>query len=235
MSSSPEPNLKALEVQLRQGSPSSEHRPHLGRLGALLAYCPPSQYTAPPPPESTVRLLHLLVCSVCCTCCWDQPVLAGWRLMYTVPHFRTMCTFHATHWKKLFCVSFSLPRTGTRYTFTQALHQSHSCAIALASYTSDSTLSRNKPALFKDQLYHACLCKWQQCICHAYFALQEFATERELCWHLCITLGLAKQHARLAQALSQAGIDEKNQPSEYRAKAQVASPCLPQPHATAHA
>ena len=53
-------------------------------------------------------------------------------------------------------------------------------------------------------------------------ARQEFATERELCWHLCIAMGLTRQHERLAQALAQTGIDEKNQPSEYRGQAQVA-------------
>ena len=54
--------------------------------------------------------------------------------------------------------------------------------------------------------------------------VQEFATERELCWHLCMTMGLAKQHERLAQALAQTGINEKQHPSEYRAQAQVHSP-----------
>ena len=53
---------------------------------------------------------------------------------------------------------------------------------------------------------------------------QEFATERELCWHLCMTLGLAKQHGRLAKALAETGIDEKQQPLEYRAQAQVFCP-----------
>ena len=57
MSPSIEPRLKALESQLRQGSPGSEHQPHLGQLGALLGYCPPRQYTAPQPIESTVRML----------------------------------------------------------------------------------------------------------------------------------------------------------------------------------
>ncbi|KAL3145534.1 hypothetical protein ABBQ32_003359 [Trebouxia sp. C0010 RCD-2024] len=128
MSSSPESNLKALEVQLRQGSPRSEHRPHLGRLGALLAYCPSSQYTAPPPPESTDNV----------------------------------------------------------YVPCNSLEEAVLCLLL-------TTQDRN----------------------------EEFATERELCWHLCITLGLAKQHERLAHALSQTGINEKNQPSEYRAKAQA--------------
>ncbi|KAA6422731.1 MAG: hypothetical protein FRX49_07266 [Trebouxia sp. A1-2] len=103
MSSSPELWLKVLEAQLRKGSSSTEHQPHLGRLGALLTYCPPRQYTAPPPPESST----------------------------------------------------------------------------------------------------------------------EFATERELCWHLCMTLGLAKQHERLAKALAETGINEKQQPLEYRAQAQA--------------
>lgn len=63
------------------------------------------------------------------------------------------------------------------------------------------------------------------CVCcpnQGYGTLQEFASERELCWHLCITLGLARQHERLAEALAQTGISEKSQPSEYRAQAQVA-------------
>lgn len=63
-----------------------------------------------------------------------------------------------------------------------------------------------------------CFCCPQQ----GYDTLQEFASERELCWHLCITLGLARQHERLAEALAQTGINEKSQPSEYRAQAQVA-------------
>lgn len=50
---------------------------------------------------------------------------------------------------------------------------------------------------------------------------QEFASERELCWHLCITMGLAGQHERLAQALGQTGIDPAKQPKEWRAQAQV--------------
>ena len=62
MSSSPELWLKVLEAQLRKGSSSTEHQPHLGRLGALLTYCPPRQYTAPPPPESsTVQTLQVLL------------------------------------------------------------------------------------------------------------------------------------------------------------------------------
>lgn len=36
-----------------------------------------------------------------------------------------------------------------------------------------------------------------------------------------MAMGLAKQHERLAQALAQTGINEKQHPSEYRAQAQV--------------
>ncbi len=36
-----------------------------------------------------------------------------------------------------------------------------------------------------------------------------------------MTLGLAKQHERLAKALAETGINEKQQPLEYRAQAQV--------------
>jgi len=66
---------------------------------------------------------------------------------------------------------------------------------------------------------HIQLWQWQ----NLNFAVvrQEFATERELCWHLCMTLGLAKQHERLAKALAETGINEKQQPLEYRAQAQV--------------
>ena len=39
-----------------------------------------------------------------------------------------------------------------------------------------------------------------------------------------MTMGLAKQHERLALALAQTGINEKQHPSEYRAQAQVHSP-----------
>ena len=39
-----------------------------------------------------------------------------------------------------------------------------------------------------------------------------------------MTLGLAKQHGRLAKALAETGIDEKQQPLEYRAQAQVFCP-----------
>lgn len=65
-------------------------------------------------------------------------------------------------------------------------------------------------------------CNHRVCCPHqGYGTLQEFASEHELCWHLCITLGLARQHERLAEALAQTGINEKSQPSEYRAQAQV--------------
>lgn len=53
----------------------------------------------------------------------------------------------------------------------------------------------------------------------AYF--QEFASERELCWHLCMALGLADQHKRLAEALAQANINETQHPTECRAQTQV--------------
>ena len=36
-----------------------------------------------------------------------------------------------------------------------------------------------------------------------------------------MTLGLAKQHERLAKALAETGINEKQQPLEYRAQAHV--------------
>ena len=62
--------------------------------------------------------------------------------------------------------------------------------------------------------------------------VQEFASERELCWHLCVTLGLAKQYERLAQALAQTGINEQDQPSEYRAQAQARLLATPGPHAS---
>ena len=52
MSAQVESQVKALESQLRQGSARSEHQPNFGRLGALLTYCPPRQYTAPKPHES---------------------------------------------------------------------------------------------------------------------------------------------------------------------------------------
>ena len=51
--------------------------------------------------------------------------------------------------------------------------------------------------------------------------MQECATERELCWHLCMTMGLAKQYERLAQALGQTCINEKSHPLECRAQAEV--------------
>ena len=65
--------------------------------------------------------------------------------------------------------------------------------------------------------------------------VQEFGTERELCWHLCMAMGLAKQHERLAQALAQTGINEKQHPSEYRAQAQVHTPVTSTLHMTAPA
>lgn len=131
--------------------------------------------------------------------------------------------FRVTHWKKLSCVCFSLPRTGTRYMLTQSwsrpsTSQTDSCAVVSASFT-NFTMSKS---LLPSNI--SCVTA-VLCMCHTHFAPQEFATERELCWHLCITLGLAKQHERLAHALSQTGINEKNQPSEYRAKAQVAHAC----------
>ncbi|DBB12255.1 hypothetical protein WJX82_010413 [Trebouxia sp. C0006] len=129
MSSSPELWLKVLEAQLRKGSSSTEHQPHLGRLGALLTYCPPRQYIAPPPPESSTDNVYV-PCNPL-----EEAVLC-----------LLLCT------------------------------QNHS---------------------------------------------KEFATERELCWHLCMTLGLAKQNERLAKALAETGINEKQQPLEYRAQAQA--------------
>ncbi len=77
MSSSPELWLKVLEAQMRKGSSSTEHQPHLGRLGALLTYCPPRQYIAPPPPESsTVQTLHVFLCSSLQMAYWPT---SAWR------------------------------------------------------------------------------------------------------------------------------------------------------------
>ena len=62
MTSSPEVQLKAVELQLRQGTQASEHQPAFGPLGALLTYCPPRQYNAPSQPELTsVNLLDRLI------------------------------------------------------------------------------------------------------------------------------------------------------------------------------
>ena len=44
-----------------------------------------------------------------------------------------------------------------------------------------------------------------------------------------MTLGLAQQHQRLAQALAQTGITEKSAPAEYQAQAQVTQQALSAP------
>ena len=53
--------------------------------------------------------------------------------------------------------------------------------------------------------------------------LQEFAAEKELCWDLCMALGLCRRHSALAQALAKATLSERHSPMEWQASAQVGS------------
>ncbi len=181
MSSSPELWLKVLEAQLRKGSSSTEHQPRLGRLGALLTYCPPRQYTAPPPPESsTVQTRQVLRCSLLQMAYWPT---SAWR------YASGQCLRPLQPSRR----SSAVPASLHSKPFQGMLHCFH-------------LLAQSAMTMLESQLA---------------VVLQDFATERELCWHLCMTLGLAKQHERLAKALAETGINEKQQPLEYRAQAQV--------------
>lgn len=128
MSSNPEPSLRALEAQLRQGSPSSEHRPHLGRLGALLAYCPPRQYTAPPPPESTVRhVAHIGIFSLACWLAVDNTqCLASGQRVCAVQLIGRSCSVSPAHY----------PGQERGELSHSALHQLDVFAVLLSSPTS---------------------------------------------------------------------------------------------------
>ena len=57
--------------------------------------------------------------------------------------------------------------------------------------------------------------------CSKLLLLQEFAAEKELCWDLCMALGLCRRHSALAQALAKATLSERHSPMEWRASAQV--------------
>ncbi|KAK9804267.1 hypothetical protein WJX72_004067 [[Myrmecia] bisecta] len=50
---------------------------------------------------------------------------------------------------------------------------------------------------------------------------QEFAANRALCWHLCLALGLGRQHRYLAHALSKASLSQRTHPLEWRTQAQA--------------
>ena len=61
------------------------------------------------------------------------------------------------------------------------------------------------------------------CALYKLSLLQEFAAEKELCWDLCMALGLCRRHSALAQALATATLSERHSPMEWQAGAQVGS------------
>ena len=61
-------------------------------------------------------------------------------------------------------------------------------------------------------------------------SLQEFAAEKELCWDLCMALGLCRRHSALAQAPAKATLSERHSPMEWQASAEVDSSSLSECH-----